>query len=63
MREIGFIHQSLNPSIPEFLTLRVSPPAHPETMPRGVELIREVGEHTEGQRAWETVVPQEGENG
>ena len=32
-------------------------------MPRGVELIREVGEHTEEQRAWETVVPQEGEDG
>ena len=26
---------------------------------RGVELIREVGEHTEEQRVWETVVPQE----
>ena len=51
------------PTTKEFLTLRVSPPAHPETMPRGVELIREVGEHTEGQRAWETVVPQEGEDG
>ena len=35
----------------EFLTLRVSPPAHPETMPRRVEVIREVGMHTEKQRA------------
>ena len=47
----------------KFLTLRVTPPAHPETMPRRVALIREVGEHTEEQRAWETVVPQEGEDG
>ena len=44
----------------KLLTLRVSPPAHPETMPRRVEVIREVGKHTEEQRAGETVLPQEG---
>eukprot|EP00959_Pyramimonas_sp_CCMP1952_P180143 3767213-Pyramimonas_sp.AAC.1 len=42
------------------LTLRVSPPApppaHPETMPRGVEVVREVGEHAEQQRVGETVI-------
>ena len=27
------------------LTLRVSPPAHTETLPRGVEVIWEAGEH------------------
>ena len=31
------------------LTLRVSPPAHPETMPRRVEVIREVKEQERGQ--------------
>eukprot|EP00959_Pyramimonas_sp_CCMP1952_P223537 4673643-Pyramimonas_sp.AAC.1 len=29
---------------------RATPPAHPETMPRGVEAIREVGEHAEKKR-------------
>ena len=33
----------------EFLTLRVSPPAHPETMSRRVEVIREVREQRGGQ--------------
>eukprot|EP00959_Pyramimonas_sp_CCMP1952_P454226 9469569-Pyramimonas_sp.AAC.1 len=34
-------------SVKEFLTLRVSPPAHPVTMPKRMEVIREVREHTE----------------
>ena len=46
-------------SLTLFLTLRVTPPAHPETMPRRVALIREVGEHTEEQRAGEAVMPLE----
>eukprot|EP00959_Pyramimonas_sp_CCMP1952_P353032 7396139-Pyramimonas_sp.AAC.1 len=29
------------------LTLRESPPAHPETMPRGIASTREVGQHAE----------------
>ena len=36
------------PGVPErFLTLRVSPPAHPETMPRRIEVIFELRAHTE----------------
>jgi len=33
-------------SVVEFLTLRVSPPAHPETVPRRGEVIWDVREHT-----------------
>ena len=33
----------------KFLTLRVSPPAHPETTPRRVEVIKEVREQRGGQ--------------
>eukprot|EP00959_Pyramimonas_sp_CCMP1952_P025116 527109-Pyramimonas_sp.AAC.1 len=33
------------------LTLRVSPPAQSQTMPRRVEMIREVGKHAKEQRA------------
>ena len=33
----------------QFLTLHVSPPAHPETTPRRVEVIREVWEQRRGQ--------------
>ena len=29
------------------MALRVTPPAHPETTPKQVEVIMEVGEHTE----------------
>ena len=35
---------------PQFLTLRVSPPAHPETTPRRVALIRGAQEHAMEQR-------------
>ena len=38
------------------MTLRVSTPAHPEKMPRGVEVIREAREHAEEQRAGEAVI-------
>ena len=38
-----------NEALPaKFLTLRVSPPAHPETTPRRVEVIWEVREHRWG---------------
>ena len=47
----------------KLLTLRVTPPTHPETTPRLVEVIKEAGEHTNKQRAGETIVPQEGEEG
>eukprot|EP00959_Pyramimonas_sp_CCMP1952_P154826 3239090-Pyramimonas_sp.AAC.1 len=47
----------------ELLTLRVSPPAHPETVPTRVEVIREVKEHAEEPRAGATVLLQEREDG
>ena len=37
------------------MTLRVTPPAHPETMPRQVAWMREVEEHAVEQRAGEAV--------
>ena len=41
-------HLTSSQDFAEFLTLRVSPPAHPEMMPRRIEvMIREVREHTE----------------
>ena len=40
------------------MTLRVTPPAHPETMPRRVALIREVGQHTEQSKLWTGLWPQ-----
>eukprot|EP00959_Pyramimonas_sp_CCMP1952_P248087 5185906-Pyramimonas_sp.AAC.1 len=45
----------------QFLRIYVSPPAHPETTPRRVDVIREVRDLAEEQRAGETVVPQDGE--
>ena len=44
----------------EFLTLRVSPPAHPETTPRRLEVIREVGMHTEKQGREKPSYPKRG---
>ena len=44
----------------KLLTLRVFPPAHPETTPRRVEVVREVGMHTEQQRAGEPSYPKRG---
>jgi len=40
----------------DLLTLRVSPPAHPETLPRGIEVMRESGEHAGEQRAGEAAI-------
>eukprot|EP00959_Pyramimonas_sp_CCMP1952_P089957 1882931-Pyramimonas_sp.AAC.1 len=43
--------------------LRVTPPAHPDTMPTRVALIRDAEEHAVEERAGEAVIPQEGEDG
>ena len=48
-------HRDQSPRAREFLTLRVSPPAHPETTPRRVEVIRKVWEQKKG-----TAEPSEG---
>ena len=42
------------------MTLRVSPPAHPETTPRRVEVIIEVGMHTGKLEAGEPSYPKRG---
>ena len=49
----------------DLLTLRVSPPAHPETLPRGIEVMRQSGEHAGDQKAGEAAIyhiPQEEED-
>ena len=54
---------AFRPTLEEFLTFRVTPPAHPETMSRRVALIWEVGQHAEEQRAGEAVIPPKGKEG